>query len=374
MSWTPDMLQNIYVTYGIRFGVPAVGLAAGWLVHAVVFALASRLARRTPYDLDNILVARLRGPTRLMAMLAGAMVGLPMARLSPWHLWIVGQVTNTALIIGVFWTLSRCVSAFRDLLLSRYEGRSETLRARQVRTQVTLLSRVVKVLLVVLAVGGALMTFPQVRQVGVGLLASAGVVGIVLGVATQRTLGNVMAGVMIAFTQPIRLNDVVFVEGEWGRVEEMTLTYVVIRVWDLRRLVVPITYFIETPFQNWTRISPDLLGYALLYLDHNAPIDRINEQLRTICAESDNWDGDVAEVQIIDSTETTVLAWALVSAGGAWEAWNLRCEVREKLIAWMRRELPEALPRKRLVGVPLDGGVDPPIAHTRAEPGPRRNP
>jgi small-conductance mechanosensitive channel len=191
------------------------------------------------------------------------------------------------------------------------------------------------------------MTFEKVRQLGTTILASAGVIGIVVGMAAQKTIGAFIAGIQIAITQPIRLDDVVIVENEWGRIEEITLTYVVVRIWDLRRLVLPITYFIEKPFQNWTRITADLLGTVFLYLDYNVPVDKIREELKKILEESELWDKKVCVVQVTNTTESCIEVRALMSASDASTAWSLRCHVREKLIDFVRDNYPNALPRTR---------------------------
>jgi small-conductance mechanosensitive channel len=192
-----------------------------------------------------------------------------------------------------------------------------------------------------------LMTFPKVQQLGTTILASAGIIGIVVGMAAQRTIGNFIAGLQIAFTQPIRLDDVVIVENEWGRIEEITLTYVVVKIWDLRRLIVPITYFIEKPFQNWTRTSADILGTVYIYVDYTVPVDSIREQLQKILNESELWDKKVCVLQVTNATERTVELRALMSAPDASTAWSLRCQVREKLIDFIRENYPHALPKLR---------------------------
>jgi small-conductance mechanosensitive channel len=209
------------------------------------------------------------------------------------------------------------------------------------------LKRIVIVIVCILAFGSILMTFEKVRQLGTTILASAGVVGIVVGMAAQRTIATFIAGIQIAITQPIRVDDVVIVENEWGRIEEITLTYVVVRIWDLRRLIVPITYFIEKPFQNWTRISADILGTVYLYTDYTVPVDAVREELQKILKESDHWDGKVCGLVVTNATEQTLELRALMSATDASLAWDLRCEVREKLIEFIKREYPEALPRVR---------------------------
>ncbi|MHC4719751.1 MAG: mechanosensitive ion channel family protein [Planctomycetota bacterium] len=200
---------------------------------------------------------------------------------------------------------------------------------------------------VILAAGTMLMTFPKVRQLGTTILASAGIIGIVVGMAAQRTIGTFIAGIQIAVTQPIRVDDVVIVENEWGRIEEITLTYVVVKIWDLRRLIVPITYFIEKPFQNWTRKTADILGTVFIYVDYTVPFDAMREQLQKILNESELWDKKVCVLQVTNATERTVEVRALMSAADASTAWSLRCEVREKLIEFIRNKYPQALPKFR---------------------------
>jgi len=192
-----------------------------------------------------------------------------------------------------------------------------------------------------------LMSFERVRQLGTAIFASAGILGIVIGFAAQRSISTVLAGLQIAITQPFRIDDVVIVEGEWGRIEEITLTYVVVRIWDLRRLVLPITYFLEKPFQNWTRESADLLGTVFLYTDYTIPVQEVREELHRILQESELWDGKVWNLQITNMTEKSVELRALMSAQEASTAWNLRCEVREKLLDFIQSKYPGALPRVR---------------------------
>jgi hypothetical protein len=192
-----------------------------------------------------------------------------------------------------------------------------------------------------------LMVFDSVRQFGESILASAGIAGIVVGLAAQRSIAALLAGFQIAMTQPIRLDDVVIVEKEWGRIEEITLTYVVVRIWDLRRLVVPITYFIEQPFQNWTRASADILGTVFLYVDYTVPVDSLRGELTRILQASRFWDGKVNALQVTDAKEQTLEVRALASAADASLAFSLRCEIREQLVGFLQRNYPESLPKVR---------------------------
>lgn len=192
-----------------------------------------------------------------------------------------------------------------------------------------------------------MLTFDQVRTLGASLLASAGVVGVIAGIAARSTIGNLVAGLQIAFAEPIRLEDVVVVEGEWGQVEEITLTYVVVRIWDQRRLILPTTYFIDQPFENWTRSSTELLGTVTLHADYTVPVEALRQELERIVQTSTLWNRQVATVQVVGATERTVEVRALVSADTAADVWDLRCDVREKLLAFLQREHPAALPRVR---------------------------
>jgi hypothetical protein len=196
----------------------------------------------------------------------------------------------------------------------------------------------------VVALSVALMTFPSIRHLGVSLFASAGVAGIVIGMAARPTIANLLAGIQIALTEPIRLDDVVIVNGEWGWIEEIGTTYVVVRIWDLRRLIVPLSQFIEQPFQNWTRVTADLLGTVIVYADYRVPVERVRQELHRILEASGMWDGKAWGLQVTDATERTIQLRALMSAPDSGKAWDLRCLVREQLVAFLQREYPDSLP------------------------------
>jgi small-conductance mechanosensitive channel len=203
------------------------------------------------------------------------------------------------------------------------------------------------VLVIVITVGFMLMTFPEIRRLGLSLFASAGIAGLVIGMAARPALSNLIAGLQIALTEPIRIDDVVIVEGEWGRIEEIGTTYVVVKIWDLRRMVVPLSYFIEKPFQNWTRVSADILGSVFLYTDYTVPVEALREELTRILKSTQLWDGTVNVLQLSDAREHTVEVRALMSARNSSDQWDLRCFVRERLIAFLQKNYPEALPRTR---------------------------
>ncbi|CAN5252114.1 mechanosensitive ion channel [soil metagenome] len=322
--------------------------AAGGLVVYIVLRLMLRFAMRHAPDFVLILLLRrCRAPAGLLLPLLGAFLALPLTAVEERYDWL-NEVVRIALIVVVTWFLVRVVRAAEDIFTSRLElGAADNLRARAVKTQFRILRNVVVVLIVVLGLVGVLLSIERFRELGAGLLASAGIASIVIGFAAQRTLGNLFAGFQIALTQPIRFDDVLIVEGEWGQVEEITLTYVVLRIWDLRRLVVPISYFLEKPFQNWTRTSSALLGPVYLYLDYTIDVDAVRAELECIVHGHKLWSGEVCGLQVTDADSQSMTLRALVSARNAGDAWNLRCEVREKLIGFVQREFPGALPRMR---------------------------
>jgi hypothetical protein len=329
----------------------AAALLAGWLGYRILFRVFERLAKRTRGPLAAGIVGEMRPGARLLLpvlatrAMTPALSHLPEAGREVIHhiLALLGIAAVTWLLIGVVGAIARFVRSTHDV------GVADNLAARRVHTQVDVLERTGEVLIVVLGLGFALMTFPSVRQLGTGLLASAGVVGLVVGLAVRPLLENLIAGVQLALTQPIRVDDVVIVHGEWGRVEEITTTYVVVRIWDERRLVVPFSSFIHQPFENWTRISADILGTVFLWADYRVPVDEARAALEAIVRDSPLWDGRVCNVQVVDTTEHAVKLRALVSASDSSRAWDLRVQVRERWLAWLQRTHPEALPRTRLV-------------------------
>jgi small-conductance mechanosensitive channel len=318
------------------------------IAHYVVFRLAARYAKRSGSIAAASLVKRCRAPSRLILPLLAINVMIPSLRLSPELLAIIRQTLGLLLIVTLAWLIVRVILVIEDVVLSRYRiDVKDNLRARTMRTQVQLLRKVLVVVVTVVTLATALMTFEKVRQLGTTLLASAGIAGIIIGIAAQRSIAALIAGVQMALTQPIRVDDVVIVENEWGRIEEITLTYVVVRIWDLRRLIVPTTYFLEKPFQNWTRVSADLLGTVFLYVDYTVPLEEVRAELKRLAENSELWDGQVCVLQVTETTEHTMQLRALVSASDASNAWTLRCEIREKLVEFIQKNYPRSLPRLR---------------------------
>ena len=339
MDWiTGAGLSRVLTTVGVVVGA--------LLVHVAVWRLALKVMRDR--DLAADLRTHCRWPARAVVALAALLLALSTARLPPGPRGIVIPALLLVLVVAVAWLAVCVVRVAEDALMRRYDvDVPDNLRARRARTQVQVLGRVVKVAVVVLAVAVMLLTFPQGRAVGTSLLASAGIAGVIAGIAARSTVGNLIAGLQIAFAEPIRLDDAVVVEGEWGNVEEITLTYVVVRIWDRRRLVLPCSYFVERPIENWTRYSADIVGEVHLHVDYTTPVDQVRAEFEQVLAASKLWNGQTAVLQVVDTTERTMVLRALVSADSAQSAWDLRCEVRERLLAWLQREYPEALPRVR---------------------------
>ena len=334
-------LKPVMLLYGTALVVGLVG-------HFVVFRILLRLTKHTRVTFDNALVNHCYRPIQWIIIVLVVRVVRKLPNVEKKVPEVVEHAIALLLIALVAWFLIRLAYVLEDYVTSRFDvGVRDNLKARKIHTQFKVLKRIAIVVVGILAFGTMLMTFERVRQLGTTILASAGVVGIVVGMAAQRTIATFIAGLQIAITQPIRVDDVVIVENEWGRIEEITLTYVVVRIWDLRRLIVPITYFIEKPFQNWTRISADILGTVFIYTDYTVPVDAIREQLQKILNESEHWDKKVCVLQVTNATDRTMELRALMSAADASTAWTLRCEVREKLLEFVRAEYPQALPRLR---------------------------
>jgi len=326
----------------------AAGVAV--LVHALVYALLRRLARGADSVVASSLVRRSRRPVRWLVPAAVVQALLPTAALPPGVLDPLRHLIAILLIACVAWLIAGLLHVVQDVATHRYRlDAKDNLQARRIHTQLRLLRRTALFLVGFLAVATILMTFPRVRQLGTTLLASAGVIGLVIGMAARPLLANLIAGVQIALTQPIRLDDVVVLEGEWGRIEEITSTYVVVGLWDDRRLIVPLSYFHERPFQNWTRTRADLLGTVLLRVDYTVPVEEVRAELKRILDASGLWDGRAWALQVTDAGPETLELRALVSAPDSGTAWELRCHVREKLVAWVREHHPSALPRRRTI-------------------------
>jgi len=335
----------------------ALGVGIGLALHAALFAMARHVARRTESGLDEKVVRSLRAPAMILLGLLGARLMLPAISMEGSLADVVRQGMSIALITGVAWGVVAGIRSVTALVLARHDvGVADNLQARRVHTQLRVLSRIASILTVVVGVAAALMTFPAIRQLGASLLASAGLAGLVVGLAARSSIANFIAGVQVALAEPIRLDDVVIVEGEWGRIEEITSSYVVVRIWDERRLIVPFSAFLDKPFQNWTRTTSQIIGSVFVHADYSVPVDAVRAELVRLVEASPLWDRRVCVLQVTDAGERTVQLRALVSASDAGRAWDLRCAVREGLVAFLQREHPGALPRVR---AQLDNGRAP---------------
>jgi small-conductance mechanosensitive channel len=343
--------------------LPQIFDESGWAAAAVIFAatmalalaaqfVVGKLLKRLSYRLSpgmQSVTARTRRLAHLAFFLAAAAVALPLAPLDATTTAAVQRVLGAAVILLAGWAVTIAIHIASDRYLGGLDlAATDNLEARRAATQIRVLRHIASGLVVVVAVGLALMSFDSVRQYGISLFASAGVVGIIVGLAAQSTIGNLLAGVQLALTQPIRLDDVLVVEGEFGNVEEINSTFVVLRLWDWRRLVVPLKYFLEKPFQNWTRTSASVIGSVLLYADYRVPVEAMRGKLEEIARASPLWDGKVLGLQVTNCRESCVELRALVSAADASRAWDLRCHVREQLVAYLQQHHSAGLPRWRV--------------------------
>jgi small-conductance mechanosensitive channel len=318
------------------------------LLHYLVFLAAGKMASRTRGIADNSLVQHGRRPARLLFVLLAIFPVLPMADLSEGALATVRQFLSMGMTAAVGWLVVAFTGVIQDVVAAKHDiTKADNLTARQIHTRVRVLRRLLVAAIVTVTACLILMSIPSIRQIGITLFASAGIAGLVAGMAARPALSNLIAGVQLALTEPIRLDDVVIVEGEWGWIEEIRPTYVVVRIWDLRRLIVPLSYFIEHPFQNWTRKTADILGTVFVYVDYTVPVDEVRKQLLRILEASGLWDKKVWNLQVTKSAEQTLELRALMSAPTSGKAWDLRCHVREELVKYLQREYPQSLPRIR---------------------------
>jgi small-conductance mechanosensitive channel len=324
----------------------ALTIGAALALHVGAFKVLRHVARRR--FVATQLLDRARWPARVLVAIVAAFTTLPASRLTPDARGAIAHTLLVAGIVGAAWLAVSITGVVEQAVRLHFAlDVSNNLQARRVQTQATVLRRIVVVAIVVVATAAVLLTFEGARVLGTSMLASAGVLGIIVGVAAQSSLSNLVAGVQIALTEPIRLDDVVVVEGEWGRIEELTLSYVVVRLWDQRRLVLPISYFVQNPFENWTRRSADIIGSVTLRLDFAADIPALRDMFEHTLRASVRWNGDVAALQVTDADDHTIEVRMLMSANDAPTAFDLRCDVREAMLAYLRDGQPWALPRER---------------------------
>jgi len=346
--------HDLFVAIGARLGfLPswlislilfALAVGLGILVHRTAFAVVTRLV--SGMDLFwRSLVSRTHGPTRFGVAIVAMGFAASVSPLTQEQAQVLRLLLLICFIALLGWIAKTALHIWTTVYLRRFKlDADDNLMARKHVTQTRILRRVAEIVILIVTIAAILMSFDGVRQYGVSLLASAGVAGIVMGLALQPVLKNVFAGIQLAVTQPIRIDDALIVEGEWGNVEDITSTYVVLRLWDWRRLILPLSYFIEKPFQNWTREDSALIGTVMIHLDYRAPVDVIRRKIDEIARASPLWDRRVMAVQVTDFRQNTMEVRILVSARTAPRVFDLRCEVREKLIDFLQREHPEALP------------------------------
>src|SRR4030095_5558781 len=326
-----------------------------WLVFRAIRAVEKRMrlwAERARSLPGKIVVPSVGQSLRLSVPLLGIILLLPLLKLPENWTWVTQKGVGILFIVTLSFLIVHGINAMQAALLSRQRlEQPDSLSARRVYTDVSVSRKIIISAVVIIATGSVLMLFDPVRQFGTSILASAGIAGIVIGFAAQRTLGNLLAGIQIALTQPLLIDDIVVVEGEFGQIEEITLTYVTVRTWDLRRMILPITYFVEKPFQNWSRVSTELLGTVILYLDYQAPMGELRKELKRLVENNPKWDKRVCGLQVTDTTEHAIQVRALMSGADPGKLGDLRCEVREGLINFLARNHPESLPRSRNVSV-----------------------
>jgi small-conductance mechanosensitive channel len=324
----------------------ALAWALVWLLHRYVTPLLQKLTGRFTFSRKLIHYASPAARVLLFLLLVqfilrGSPDNVP-------RLALLRDIAAIGLIVALTWLLVRAIAAVADTIIESHPiDVRDNLNARRIHTQTKVLARTVMGLVILFGVGTALMTLPLLRQIGTSMLASAGVAGLVVGFAAKPVLGNMLAGLQLALAQPIRLSDVVIIENEWGIIEEITGTYVVVRIWDQRRLIVPLQWFIENPFQNWTRQTSELLGSVMIWADFRLPLDPLRAEALRLCEQADEWDGRVAIIQVVETSEHAMQLRVLVSSRDAPGGWDLRCKVREGLLVYIQRHHPDCLPRVR---------------------------
>ena len=360
------MLWGDARTLLISTGALAAAALVGVLAYALFYRILSRLTRNSTSTLQLLLVKQTRRPARYILPLLALTSALPATALPDPFKGGLEHFFSICLIGSLGWLLITLVQVVATLITTRYSiAVADNLHARRIHTQTQVLQRVFVVCIIVVTIGVMLMTFPSARQIGTSVFASAGIAGVIVGMAARSTFASLIAGLQVALTQPIRIDDAVVVEGEWGWIEEIESTYVVIRLWDLRRLIVPLTYFIEKPFQNWTRTTAEIIGTVFVYVDYTLPVEPVRAELQRILKESSLWNGKTCVLQVTDFTETTMQLRCLMSANSSSIAFDLRCHVRENMIRFLQESYPQCLPTRRdavtiePVAAPNDG--QPPI-------------
>lgn len=336
----PDFVWNLIVL--------SVAIILGLLIKRLLASILAFYYKRSDFFLFDRINKRLSKAAYFFIPLILLNFSIPLMRLTKRSVIYIDKFFEIGLIIAFSAILIGVFRIIEDSIYQKYDhSKQDNLKERKVRTQLQFIRKFIVMAIVLITIAIVLLSFESMRKIGAGLLTGVGVGGIIIGFAAQKSLGNLLAGFQIAFTQPIRIDDVLVVEGEWGKVEEITLTYVVLNIWDQRRLILPINYFIETPFQNWTRTSAEILGTVFIYVDYSLPIEPLRQELTRLLNLNKLWDGRVNVVQITDVKPDVIEIRALMSATNSGNAFDLRCYVREKLIYFIQQNYPHSLPKTR---------------------------
>ncbi|MBV7530346.1 mechanosensitive ion channel family protein [Chitinophaga sp. sic0106] len=326
-----------------------IAVLAGLLIKALLsFFIHRSVKKSTEFSLVHSILLRLGKAFNYFLPLLLLNMSIPLMRLQPRYQNVLGRIAEILLTLAFAAIVIGIIHVLEDYIYNTYDlKKSNNLKERKIRTQLQFIRKLSIGIILVVTACIILLSFDSMRKLGAGLLTGVGVGGIIIGFAAQKSLGNLLAGFQIAFTQPIRIDDVLVVEGEWGRVEEITLTYVVVNIWDQRKLILPINYFIEKPFQNWTRSSAEILGTAFLYLDYTAPIDKLREEFERFIVTHPLWDKRVKTLVVTNITERTIEVRCLISSRTSGEAFDLRCDIREHMLKFVKDSYPECLPLRR---------------------------
>jgi small-conductance mechanosensitive channel len=341
-------LSDLFPPYLWNVIIVVTAVIIGLLLKFILIRLMVFYQKRSDYSTFKSIITHLGKPFTWFIPLLVLNLLMPWFVLEPKVLNVVYKIFQIAITVAFAVVLMRMISVFEDYMYHVFDvKKTDNLKERKIRTQLQFVRKFAITTIIFLTLAAILLSFESMREIGKYLITSVGVGGIIVGIAAQKSLSNLFAGLQIAFTQPIRMDDVLIVEGEWGRVEEITLTYVVVCIWDQRRLILPINYFIEKPFQNWTRISADILGTVFIYADYTLPIEPIRTELTRLLENNSLWDQRVNVLQVTDVKEHTMELRALMSAANSGNAFDLRCYVRENLVTFIQKNYPECLPKTR---------------------------
>ncbi|MCJ8211539.1 mechanosensitive ion channel family protein [Mucilaginibacter sp. RS28] len=331
-------------------GVAITAIVAGLLIKWIITKFLKYYEKRkvTEYSIFRSIITHLGMPVAYFIPLFLLGLATPLMRMEKEYYQPLTHLINILLTVAFANLVISGIRIAEDYVYHRYDlNKTDNLKERKIRTQIVFIRKLIVAIIVFLTVAVILLSFQSMRKIGTGLLTGVGIGGIIVGLAAQTSLGNLLAGFQIAFTQPLRIDDVLVVEGEWGRVEDITLTYVVMRLWDQRRLILPINYFIQKPFQNWTRVSADILGYVFLYLDYTVPVDELRKEFERLLEGNNLWDGRVKVMQVTDAREHTIQVRMLISAANSSNSVDLQYYLRENMISFIQKNFPGSLPKVR---------------------------